>query len=205
MIYDNEFILWDTEYTSWKGSQERNWKKTKESNITEYKELVMIGAIKVKKIGNTLKIIDNKKIYIKPTYNPILSDYFKELTGITQLDIDNYGLSFDKGLNELYLFSTNKNNCLLPLYSYGNDYSIVDYNLKLYNFSQFSKFVKWSYMFYDIRDIFDIAIDTSQYTSGTVYKAFNIIPESKIKIHDPLWDSTSLFLSLNYMYENNII
>jgi hypothetical protein len=76
MISDNEFILWDTEYTSWKGSQERNWKKTKKSDITEYKELVMIGAIKVKKIGNTLKIIDNKKIYIKPTYNPILSDYF---------------------------------------------------------------------------------------------------------------------------------
>ena len=32
------WIIIDTEYTSWKGSQERNW-----SNKYEYKELVQIG------------------------------------------------------------------------------------------------------------------------------------------------------------------
>jgi len=50
MISSDEFIIFDTEFTSWKGSQERNWKNSPDPNLTEYKELVMIGAIKVKKI-----------------------------------------------------------------------------------------------------------------------------------------------------------
>ena len=35
-------IIYDTEYTSWQGSQERDW-----SGAREYQELVQIGAIHV--------------------------------------------------------------------------------------------------------------------------------------------------------------
>ena len=43
-LLPDTFIILDTEYTSWKGSQERNW-----SRKNEYKELVQIAAIKIKK------------------------------------------------------------------------------------------------------------------------------------------------------------
>ena len=36
-----EFIVWDTEYTSWEGSRETNW-----NNETDPKEIVQIGAQK---------------------------------------------------------------------------------------------------------------------------------------------------------------
>ena len=42
MKLPNEFIIFDTEYTSWEGSLKRNW-----SNKNEYKELVAIGALHV--------------------------------------------------------------------------------------------------------------------------------------------------------------
>lgn len=43
------FIIFDTEYTSWEGSQERNW-----NGENEFRELVQISAIRVKKKGNTI-------------------------------------------------------------------------------------------------------------------------------------------------------
>ena len=43
------FIIFDTEFTAWKGSQERDW-----SGENEERELVQIGALKVKKLKNTI-------------------------------------------------------------------------------------------------------------------------------------------------------
>jgi len=71
----NEFIIFDTEFTSWKGSQERNW-----SGKNEYMELVQIGALKVKKGDNRLEIVEIFSIFVKPKINPILSQYFINLT-----------------------------------------------------------------------------------------------------------------------------
>lgn len=46
MILPDEFIIFDTEYTAWEGSNERNW-----SEGWEEKELVKIAAMKVKKLA----------------------------------------------------------------------------------------------------------------------------------------------------------
>ena len=40
MKLPKKFVIYDTEFTSWKGSQERNWSKP-----NEYRELVAIGAL----------------------------------------------------------------------------------------------------------------------------------------------------------------
>ena len=88
-LLPDEFIIFDTEFTAWKNSNKNNWK-----NKNEYKELVQIGALKVKKTNNTLKIIDKLNIYIKPEINQELSTYFKNLTGISQLTIEKKSVSF---------------------------------------------------------------------------------------------------------------
>ena len=51
-LLPEKFIIFDTEYTAWEGSQERNW-----SDDDEYMELVQIGALKVIKTPRTIKIV----------------------------------------------------------------------------------------------------------------------------------------------------
>ena len=100
-------------------------------------------------------------------------------------------------MEKFYTFSKN-----LELYSYGNDYSIIQENLDLYKIDIDSKYRTWNNSFLDIRFIFQsYGINTSNYTSGTVYKHFNLKPKQEIKIHDAEWDTYSLFLTLVYILE----
>ena len=73
------FIIFDTEFTAWEGSMQRNW-----SGENEYKELVQISAFRIKKKGNNIAITKKLNIYVLPRINRNLSEYFIELTGITQ-------------------------------------------------------------------------------------------------------------------------
>ena len=57
-------------------------------------EIIEIGAVKVNSSGETLEEFN---CFVKPTINPILSDFCKELTSITQEDVDN-GLSRKEAL-----------------------------------------------------------------------------------------------------------
>ena len=189
-LLPEKFIIFDTEYTAWEGSQERNW-----SRDNEYMELVQIGALKVIKTDTTIKIVKKFNIYIKPKKNPELSEYFINLTGITQNIIDKKAVTFNEAMKQFYNFCKTKNNVKLSMFSYGNDYDIIKYNLKLNSVNKKSRFYKWEKKFYDIRPIFDCYVDTSEYTSGTIYKAFNI--NKKIThVHNALCDCKSIFISL---------
>jgi inhibitor of KinA sporulation pathway (predicted exonuclease) len=186
------FIIFDTEFTAWEGSQKRNW-----SLCWEHKELISISALKIKKTKNKLEIIDKLNCYIQPRINKQLSTYITNLTGITQNKIDTMGYDFEIVMEKFYTFSKN-----LELYSYGNDYSIIQENLDLYKIDIDSKYRSWNNSFFDIRFIFQsYGINTSNYTSGTVYKHFNLKPNQDIKIHDAEWDTYSLFLTLVYILE----
>jgi len=189
-LLPEKFIIFDTEYTAWEGSQERNW-----SDDDEYMELVQIGALKVVKTPRTIKIVKKFNIYIKPKKNPELSEYFINLTGITQNIVDKKGVTFNEAMKQFYNFCKTKNNVKLPMFSYGNDYDIIKYNLKLNSVNKKSRFYKWEKKFYDIRPIFDCYVDTSDYTSGTIYKAFKITKKIT-HVHNALWDCKSIFLSL---------
>jgi inhibitor of KinA sporulation pathway (predicted exonuclease) len=173
-----KYIVFDTEFTSWEGSHERNW-----SGHKEFKEMVQIGAIKVE----NKKIIDTLDIYIKPVINPILSDYFINLTGITNDKIEKEGVLFEEAFDKFYQFSEG-----CKLYSYGNDYFEIEENIKLYNIKRdfIDSFKK---NFYDFKDKIK-NIDVNKYTSGTIYKAYNIKFDKKLKLHNGFDDAYSLYL-----------
>lgn len=189
-LLPEKFIIFDTEYTAWEGSQERNW-----SDDDEYMELVQIGALKVIKTDTTIKIVKKINIYIKPKKNPELSEYFINLTGITQNTIDKKAVTFNEAMKKFYSFCRTKNDVKLPMFSYGNDYDIIKYNLKLNSINKKSRFYKWEKKFYDTRPIFDQYVDTSKYTSGTIYKAFEVDTKNP-NVHNVLWDCRSIFISL---------
>ena len=66
------------------------------------KEIIEIGAIKV--VDGYIK--DEFDVFVKPKKNPMLSDYCKNLTHITQEDVDN-GLSPREAIDKFYKWATN--------------------------------------------------------------------------------------------------
>lgn len=187
------YIVFDTEFTAWEGSMERDW-----SRANEFRELVQIGALKIK----DGKIIEKLDILIKPIKNPVLSKYFTDLTGITNKDIKKHGLDIHLALEKFYQFSKN---CLL--YSYGNDYSIIEENLMINFVPMKSKFFSffWKSKFKDFKELlFDYDINPDNYTSGTIYKAFNLKISDQHKVHNALSDAYSLYITSKYILEDNI-
>ena len=77
MNFEKSFIIYDTEFTAWPGSQERNWNLP-----NEHRELVAIGALKIKKENDNYVIEDSIKILFIPKINCILSRYIKQIVYI---------------------------------------------------------------------------------------------------------------------------
>lgn len=114
-----EVVLFDTEFTAWRGSMERGW-----AGPGEHKEIVQIGAVKLD--ARTLEERATFEILIKPQLNPVLSDYLVQLTRITNERIAAHGVSFVDGLRAFRDFAGRRR-----LYSYGRDDIIVAANASL--------------------------------------------------------------------------
>ena len=68
------FIIYDLEATCWRGRPPHG-----------VNEVIEIGAYKVNQLGEVLDVFNK---FIKPTVNPILSDFCRQLTSISQSDVD---------------------------------------------------------------------------------------------------------------------
>ena len=88
-------VVFDLEYTAWEGSQARGW-----SGRGEYREIVQIGAVRLETCHSWPEIA-SLSCLVQPRINPQLSEYFTELTGITQAQLDAQGVSFAEGLSAL--------------------------------------------------------------------------------------------------------
>jgi inhibitor of KinA sporulation pathway (predicted exonuclease) len=86
------FVIYDLEYTSWEGAEARGW-----SGPGEFREIVQIGAVKLAGLSEQLEL-ESLDILVKPRLSPTLSEYFIELTGITQADVETKGLPFEEAL-----------------------------------------------------------------------------------------------------------
>jgi inhibitor of KinA sporulation pathway (predicted exonuclease) len=89
--------IMDLEFTSWEGSLARNW-----SEPWEWREIVQIGALMVDATDFSPRL--EFEALVKPQRNPVLSDYFQNLTGIRQTDVDANGKSFPEALSALVAF-----------------------------------------------------------------------------------------------------
>ena len=71
-----EAIIFDTEFTAWRGSMERGWR-----GPAELREVVQIGAVAID--VDSFEEVASFSVLIKPLHNPVLSDYLVALTRIT--------------------------------------------------------------------------------------------------------------------------
>ena len=113
-------VVFDTEYTAWEGSAQRQW-----SGPGEEIEIVQIGAVKVD--ANDWREVDAFSVLVKPVINPVLSDYFVALTGIQQADVDAQGQSLPEALEAFVQFTAGATWVL----SNGDDRRVVAKNCAL--------------------------------------------------------------------------
>ena len=166
-----KIVIFDTEYTAWAGSMEHNW-----SRPNEYREVVQIGGI----LADTKQFseIDNLNLFIKPVKNPILSEYFTNLTGINQKDIDENGIYFQEAILKFSSWCGS-----YPIYSFGGDERIIEENLKFTG----TPFPFNEPIFYDIRNLFkNNGVPVDEYQSGTILEAFG--KKTNFRHHNALND-----------------
>ena len=194
-ILPEYFILFDTKYNNHINNEKKY-------------EIINLHALKINFKNNKLHIIDKFDYYIKPVINPELSIYTINSTNITQDIITNHGCSFNKFIEDFYIYSNNINKEFykLPLYSYNNDYLYIKNNLILNNIDKSSKYYKWKNMFLDIKFILKkYNIDTNKYTLSTLYQHFsnkNTLFNKYIQVNIPNFDTYSLYITLQYLLSN---
>ncbi|NNE85052.1 MAG: hypothetical protein HKN28_13895 [Alphaproteobacteria bacterium] len=113
-------MLVDLEYTSWQGAMARGW-----SRPDEHRELVQIGAVHLD-AGKGFSEIAALDILVRPERNPVLSDYFVALTGITNERLAAGGTDLPTALGALVGFSDGA-----PCHSNGADGAVVAENCAL--------------------------------------------------------------------------
>lgn len=85
----------DLEFTAWEGSFQRSW-----SEPWEWREIVQIG-FQLVDAGRAFAVCDEIEITVRPLRNPVLSDYFMSLTGITQAGLEETARPFDEAMATL--------------------------------------------------------------------------------------------------------
>jgi len=91
-------VVFDLEITAWPGSVARFW-----SGPGEHPEIIQIGAVKARTVGGMTETGSMNR-YVRPSINPVLSDYIIGLTGIRQSDIDDKGVPFTDAMKEFAAF-----------------------------------------------------------------------------------------------------
>ncbi len=195
------FVIFDTEYTSWKGCQEHGWQGNQK------KEIVQISAIKV---NDNLEIISEFNTLCKPLINPILSDYFIELTHITNEQIGKLGKPFKQVYADFVEFVDN-NSCYS--HSWGSDFSnksdgkIIEENLGLYDIPAQKKIA-----YYNIAPVFEQLykenrINVTSQSSGQIAQILDLnanIKKLGLNPHNALYDVYSILVGLKHFFPRSL-
>ena len=119
---DGPVVIFTLEWTAWEGSRERDW-----SGPREEREIVEIAAAKLDGADGLQETMVFENL-ARPMKNPIVSQYFTELTGISQTQLDNYAMPFR---DSLPLFEGFVGYGGAPVLSMGRDEDILRHNCAL--------------------------------------------------------------------------
>lgn len=180
-----EIIIYDTEFTTWEGAMEADW-----SREGEAREIVQFSAVKLG-FGQQVSQYEQFDYLVKPQKNKTLSEYFSNLTGITQQQVERFGIENSRLLEYLKAYSRNGD---IAMFSWGNDIqSIMD------TAQQCNQSIDWVRS-YDLREMFRQAqYDVSHVNSGNLYKQFGI--DILVQEHNAMDDVKSLVASIDYVFK----
>lgn len=182
--FPDKIVIFDTEYTAWEGSQERKW-----SGPNEYREIVQIGAILVE--TQNFDELDSVTLFVKPVKNPQLSDFFINLTGIRQDNVDRNGTDYAMAQEKFAVWAQGHD-----LYCFGRDMLVMKENSDLAGIA----FPFDTVRFHNLREFFrDYGINTDNYMSSTLVEAFG--KKNERSSHDGLNDARNLADALRLLKE----
>lgn len=179
-------VIFDLEFTAWPGSMERRW-----SGPNEHREIVQIGALRVD--ADTGEEVAAFDMLVRPHRNPHLSDYFVELTGITNADVEARGHAFEHAIRAFVSFIGAR-----TVFAYGLDEFVVRENLDLAGLSETVPFPK----VIDIRGWFgEQGVDT-RINSGTVAVSLGLTVPMDSQPHNALYDCRSIAAAANHLIKS---
>ena len=183
---EDKAVVFDLEFTSWPGSNERNW-----SLPNEDREIIQIGAVKIETTGD-MREVDSFQILVRPLKNPILSNYIVNLTEITQEKVEKEGILFPLALSRFINFIGEHP---IDILSNGGDEEVIEENCQIHNIPFLSIFKKST----DLKIYFSevLGISRKNCTSGMLPKLFGL--NNHEKQHDALGDARSISQSLRYL------
>jgi inhibitor of KinA sporulation pathway (predicted exonuclease) len=111
----------------------------------EFKEVVQIGAVKLD--ADSFRILAEFDMLVRPRINPVLSPYFKKLTGITSERIARQGVDFAIAYARFLEFSEGG-----PVAAFGHDEDVLADNIRLYGMTGAGPLP----VFYDLRGWFAV-------------------------------------------------
>ncbi len=180
-----EIVIFDTEYTTWEGAQ----------------QIVQIGALKAGWPSG--RVIDSLDILVKPVRNPQLSEYFTQLTGITQDQIDNSGIAFADALKFFLDFCGAET----PTLSYGKDFCTLAENIALHHCHPHT-FYSGSPNFMNCGPAFraaDPTIREKKINSGRLWEHFGLPKPEGVGEHNALFDCHSILAALLHLKHRKML
>ena len=84
-------VIFDLEFTAWPNSMAGHW-----LTPGQFKEVVQFGALRLEL--ENLAVTATFDCLVKPRINPVLSEYFERLTGITNVRLAKEGVDFETAI-----------------------------------------------------------------------------------------------------------
>jgi inhibitor of KinA sporulation pathway (predicted exonuclease) len=132
--------IFDLEYTAWECSMARSW-----LTPGEFREVVQIGAVRLD--ADSFAVKAEFEVLVRPRFNPELSPYLENLTGITRDQVAGRGVDFRTAYDRFLAFA---GDC--PIAAFGHDEQVLEENLRLYGIRD----AKSLPLFYDLRGWFAV-------------------------------------------------
>lgn len=194
----SEFVIFDTEYTTWEGCITNGW------HGQQKKEIVQIGAIKAD--AATLQIKDIFQCLIQPTKNPRLSDYFVKLTGISNEEVVREGISFAKAYEQFCRFCGDcpcLYHCWNETPATSSDGDIMEENIRLNQIEdcrhlQYVNVAPWFRQRYA-----EAGIKVEKQSSGEIAGILGVTVEGNL--HNALFDAASIFKGIAYFKGKDLV
>lgn len=183
--HPSEVVIFDTEFTAWRGSMERGW-----AGPGERKEIVQIGAVVLDALG--LEERRSFAVLVRPTLNPVLSDYFVNLTRITNERVATEGLALTTAIMRFVEFVGDR-----PMHCYGRDDRIIAANAALVGRASLWPPLSAT----NLKDwLLEVGIPLAGVNSGNL--AAHVGAAAQGIAHDALVDARSLAEAVRYLVAN---
>ncbi|MEM1139704.1 MAG: exonuclease domain-containing protein [Pseudomonadota bacterium] len=175
-------IVFDLEYTAWEGSIARGW-----SGPGELREVVQIGAIAVD--ADSFEETGTFNRFVRPRFNPVLSDYFTALTGITNARLANEAVGFRTAVDDFAAFMAAD-----AAFAFGRDDETLNDNAALYGLERALQPISG----HNIRLWFNAhEVSTDGVCSGEIASAVGA--EAGGPIHDAVGDCRSIAAAVRHL------